>query len=84
VGNTAGALDPSYCSPGTKDFLITAIRQASDMLSNGTQDPNATCDAISVGLGFTAKRVAVPDKQAQPPVDAGDPCTAPRDAGADG
>ena len=84
VSNAAGALDPAFCSPGTKGALITAIRQASDMLSNGTQDPNATCDAISVGLGFTAKRVAVPDRHASPPSDAGDPCTTPRDAGADG
>jgi hypothetical protein len=84
VSNTAGAVDPAFCSPGTKDTLINAIREASDMLSDGTQDPNKTCDAISIGLGFTAKRVGVPDKQAAPTPATGDPCTTPRDAGKGG
>jgi hypothetical protein len=36
------------------DNLITSIRQASDILVDGTQDPTKTCDGISIGLGFDA------------------------------
>ena len=28
------------------------IRQASDIMADGTQDPNSVCNGISVGLGF--------------------------------
>jgi hypothetical protein len=33
--------------------LITAVRQASDILGDGTQDPTKTCDGISMGMTFT-------------------------------
>ena len=32
------------------------VRRAADMMVDGTQDPNATCNGISIGLGFDAKR----------------------------
>jgi hypothetical protein len=84
VVGAAGAIAQTFCSPEAKQALASAVRQASDILSNGTEDPNATCNAISVGIGFTAKRVAEPTKEGAPAADAGDPCTTPRDAGADG
>jgi hypothetical protein len=34
--------------------VITQIRQASDIMSDGTQDPTKTCDGISFGIGFEA------------------------------
>ncbi len=37
--------------------LITQIRQASDIMADGSQDPNKTCDGISMGLGFEMKEV---------------------------
>ena len=40
------------------------IRQASDMMTDGTNAPGSTCNAISVGLGFTAKQIAAPQKVA--------------------
>ena len=30
------------------------IDAAADMMTSGTQDPNALCDAISMGIGFDA------------------------------
>jgi len=40
------------CGSPLFDGLITQIRQASDIMTDGTQDPNKTCDGISIGLGF--------------------------------
>lgn len=42
-----------------KDMMETVaplLEGAADILSDGTQDPNKTCDAISVGLGFDLVR----------------------------
>jgi hypothetical protein len=48
----AGAVNMSNC--GLFDLAIAnQIRQASDMIDDGKQDPNKTCNAISVGIGFT-------------------------------
>jgi hypothetical protein len=43
----------NLCSSTALQNLITEVRQASDILSDGTQDPTKTCDGISIGLGFT-------------------------------
>ena len=32
--------------------LLTSIRQASDIVADGSQDPTKTCNGISIGLGF--------------------------------
>jgi hypothetical protein len=32
--------------------LITQVRQASDIMHDGTQDPTKTCDGISIGITF--------------------------------
>ena len=37
--------------------ILDQLAQAADILSDGTQDPNQTCDGISIGLGFEAKPV---------------------------
>lgn len=52
--------------------LATAVRQASDIPNGGTQDPEQTCDGISVGLHFfvgPAQLGPVVDPSADP-----DPC----------
>jgi hypothetical protein len=48
--------DPSLC-PQLSQPLLTQVQQASDILDDGTQDPTRSCDAISIGIGFTAARV---------------------------
>ncbi|MDI1479299.1 hypothetical protein [Polyangium sp. y55x31] len=40
------------CGNSLFDGLVTQVRQASDILTDGTQDPEKTCDGISMGLGF--------------------------------
>jgi len=51
----AGSFDPSLCPPSaTFESIAQQIRQASDILSDGTQDPAKTCNGISIGLGFDA------------------------------
>jgi hypothetical protein len=42
----------NLCGTALFDGLITQIRQASDIMTDGSQDPNKTCDGISIGLGF--------------------------------
>lgn len=39
--------------------LITQIREASDIMADGTQDPTKTCDGISMGLQFEMKSALI-------------------------
>jgi hypothetical protein len=45
------------CNNAIFPSLITAVRQASDIMSDGTQDATKTCNGISIGIGFEAKQV---------------------------
>lgn len=54
VGMLAG-----LCGNPLLDSVILSIRQASDILANGTQSPEQTCDGISIGLSFEAKRAQI-------------------------
>jgi hypothetical protein len=47
------------CSDSLYGDIITSVKQASDIMTNGTQDPNKTCDGISIGLGFEMKEVQI-------------------------
>jgi hypothetical protein len=68
--------DPAlFCDESGVESFAEQVVQASDILVDGTQDPNRTCDGISIGLGFEAVRVAlgpsvptaeVPDKCSTP------------------
>ena len=40
------------CQSSLLDSLLTSIRQASDILNDGSQDPTQTCNGISIGLAF--------------------------------
>ncbi|UQA60576.1 hypothetical protein [Polyangium aurulentum] len=40
------------CGNPLFDNLVTQVRQASDIMDDGTQDPGKTCNGISMGLGF--------------------------------
>lgn len=74
IGKVAGNINTSLCSGSTIEGIKDSIRAASDMMANGTQDPNSTCDGISVGIGFTAKRVANPTQEKAPGADPPNPC----------
>lgn len=90
ISSVAGRFSPELCSGTTVEGIKDSIRQASDMLADGSQAPGVACTGISIGLGFTAKRVANPTKTASEGAVPPDPCTNPpatdggTDAGADG
>lgn len=58
VRQLAGSFDPGLCTGSTVESILAQIRQASDIMADGTQDENSTCDGISVGFGFDAAAVA--------------------------
>jgi hypothetical protein len=47
------------CDSALFDGLITQVRQSSDIMADGTQDPTKICDGISMGLGFEMKEVLI-------------------------
>ena len=54
----AGVLAPEdLCSGDVIDGIIEQLEEASDILLDHSQDPTRPCDAISIGLGFEARRV---------------------------
>lgn len=40
------------CQGQVLDSIVNQVRQASDILKDGTQSPGTTCNGISIGLGF--------------------------------
>ncbi len=61
------------CDGSALDSVLNQLRQGSDIMVNGAQDPNATCDGISFGIGFTATAQEVGDFTSPlPPPE--DPC----------
>jgi hypothetical protein len=54
----AGVLGQTACD-AFDSVLANQIRRSSDLLDDGTQDPTKTCNAISVGIGFTLRKVAL-------------------------
>lgn len=72
IANIAGSL--GLCSGAIVEGIKSSVRFASDMMADGTQNPAATCDGISIGLGFTAKQIGAPTTEAPPPPPAADPC----------
>ncbi|KYG04816.1 hypothetical protein BE21_44670 [Sorangium cellulosum] len=69
----ATRLHDGFCSGDTVDAMLDQIRAASDIMKDGTQDPTQPCNGISIGVGFTAKRVQLGEEvpAAEPPAD---PC----------
>jgi hypothetical protein len=53
----AGSFDAGLCDGSVFDGIANQLRGASDILKDGSQDPNETCDGISIGLGFEATEV---------------------------
>ncbi|HEY2365979.1 MAG TPA: hypothetical protein VGH87_06315, partial [Polyangiaceae bacterium] len=81
--SVAGRISQSLCGSAF-DGIAQQITQASDIKKDGSNAPGATCDGISIGLGFVGKKIANPTKVA---VDDGsvppDPCTSSGDSGTD-
>lgn len=43
------------------DTVVTQVRQSSDILADGTQDPAKMCNGISIGIHFEMKEVLIGD-----------------------
>jgi hypothetical protein len=81
ITSVAGSISPMFCGGSTLETILSVIRQASDIHSDGTNAPGTPCDAISIGIGFTARQIGPIKTPAKPTVAPADPCA---DAGAGG
>lgn len=80
--NVISAAFPSFCEGPGLDSTLAQVRRAADIMKDGSQDPSQECNAISIGIGFTAKQVQLGD--IAPPAEAtSTPCgdTSPTDGG---
>ena len=73
VKRVAATFDVSLCSGPTADSIADQMRQASDIMQDGTHDPTKECDGISIGLGFEMTRVVIGTAAAPVPPPA-NPC----------
>jgi hypothetical protein len=92
ISKVAAGFSSDFCDPTSPTLvsILNQLRQASDIMADGSQKPGVECDGISIGLGFNTKAVklgGVAKPGAPPP----DPCAgaggaggAGADAGADG
>jgi len=75
ISKVAAAFDTSFCDPASPTLvsILNQLRQASDIMKDGTQDPAKECDGISIGLGFNTAAVKLGPvaKPSDPPPD---PC----------
>ncbi|WP_438030395.1 hypothetical protein [Sorangium sp. So ce233] len=68
-----GAVQPGVCEGSGIETILDQVRRASDIMKDGSQDPSQECDAISIGIGFTAKQVQL-GEIAPPATTTGVPC----------
>jgi len=83
IEKVAGRISTQLCGGSTLDTIKQTIRQASDIREDGTNAAGVPCNAISIGLGFTGKRIGDPKTIATDAVPPPDPCNA-ADGGTDG
>jgi hypothetical protein len=75
IQKAAGNISDVLCSSLTLQPILQKIRSASDILSDDTNAPGVACAAISIGVGFIAKRVGAPGAAVPDATDTTDPCT---------
>lgn len=61
------------CGDSLYDQVVTLVRQASDIMTDGTQDPSLTCDGISFGVQFEMSEVQIGDVGPESPPGMGCP-----------
>lgn len=72
--------DSTFCDDNaTVDSILTQIRQASDIMKDGSQNPAVECDGISIGLGFNLAQVKL--GPVGTPAEQKDPCAGAGGAG---
>jgi len=62
----------NLCDTLVFDDILTTVRQASDIMVDGSQDPEQTCDGISLGLAF--KMMPAQIGEVGPPAPVGTAC----------
>lgn len=73
-------LCPGVGLDGFYDSVVDYIKQNSDLLSDGTNDPQRACDAMSFGIGFEAAQLTPgPVEDATPVVECCEPGVAIED-----
>jgi hypothetical protein len=65
------------------DGVAEQIQGMQDILLDGTNHAGAACNALSIGIGFNAQRIANPTTVVDDPPPPPDPCTVTFDAGTD-
>jgi hypothetical protein len=70
----AGRISDSLCNGSAFDSIATQIRQASDILKDGTNAPGVPCDGISIGLGFEGAEIGPLTRVAGDPPLPPNPC----------
>lgn len=79
----AGGFSKELCTGSTFESIAESIRQAADILEDGSQNPSKECNAISIGLGFEATAAQLGAVgEASPPSE--DPCAPPMGTGGGG
>ncbi len=78
----AGNITKSLCMGTAFDSIAQQIRQASDIMHDGTNSAGQACDGISIGIGFNADHIGDPKTVAPATVASCDPCS-PTCGGAD-
>jgi hypothetical protein len=77
------------CSGSTLMSLQASILKSADIMVDGSYQPTTTCDGVSIGIGFDADQIGLP-QVAGTPTSSASPCSAdggseggPADAGTD-
>jgi hypothetical protein len=60
------------CDSDQFQYAVAAVLQASDIMTDGTQDPTKVCDGISIGIAFEMKEVLI--GEVGPPAESGMAC----------
>lgn len=64
----AGRVNPGQLCGSEVEYIASSLSSSSDILLDGSNEPGKTCDAISLGVKFTARRIANPTHAAPPDV----------------
>jgi hypothetical protein len=70
----AGRVSTSLCSGSAFDSIAQQIRQASDILKDGTNVHGAACNGISIGIGFEGMEVGSVKRVSPDPPPSPNPC----------
>jgi hypothetical protein len=60
--NAVGWISQSLCNGSAFDSIAQQIKQAQDILHDGTNVAGQPCDAISIGLGFDGVQIGPVDR----------------------